>query len=490
MTRLSDDISHCEISTYEAGYEGKIQLPSKKILQTLLHSNSVVYILHLSQDFAQKLSGILDLPVYILSKFMLPYRNSTNIKLYENSTLKHDEYFLMHDIFVVFNNRTHRCDIMFSSQSIFQDKNASKIVINSMNTLKHAKVDFLQISLYNYSFNILYNIFSLKIFPKILLISIKKIDIIVNDRIMSLVKSFGYVLYSNSGSYGHITLLLEGCKENTLFIDAKQLFLMHGFVNLQFLNSGYTEITKSWICNVKKLKGVIDKTLFLVSDRQAYEELIKFGNYNIVLIEFNSSKDLKYGSRNYFSYIYFRAKIISDLLHKNINLWLTESDAVWFDSPFTEMDETVEAILVDNNPSGKKKQVSGGMIYLKSTTKVIKVWDSLLNWLNKTKASQDEMPFLTQLFIKSKVKKRWLIYPQYVSGLWYTNKQLHSGKEKIIQNNYIKGNPAKIRQSQEIWTLVFKFFKQMSIISIVEIKFEMIFSVILCNKLKDIDLLC
>ena len=46
-----------------------------------------------------------------------------------------------------------------------------------------------------------------------------------------------------------------------------------GFVNLQFLNAGFVEMTRSWICNVRAIPGVLRATVFIATDDVAFRAL-------------------------------------------------------------------------------------------------------------------------------------------------------------------------------------------------------------------------
>ena len=43
---------------------------------------------------------------------------------------------------------------------------------------------------------------------------------------------------------------------------------------------------------------------------------------------------------------------------------------------------------------------------------------------------------------------QWLPSLEYISGLWYIFKEYRTGNEKIIQNNWIVGNKAKVERAK------------------------------------------
>ena len=121
-------------------------------------------------------------------------------------------------------------------------------------------------------------------------------------------------------------------------------------------------------------------------------------------------------------------------------MWNTEADAVWYASPFDEMDPIVEMYIANNNP--KNPQVSVGMIYLKATEDVIQLWKKLLAF-RINNPDKEEQSHLTVLVRETNALVEWLPSLEYISALWYTIKEYRTGKEKVIQNNFIVSNQAK-----------------------------------------------
>ena len=115
-------------------------------------------------------------------------------------------------------------------------------------------------------------------------------------------------------------------------------------------------MTKSWICNVRSMNGVLPATLFVASDLQSYNELLNFENVNVIHENFISPANMQYGQNVYYSFTQFRTEMILTLLENNINVWSTESDAVWFASPFDEMNPVIDMYIVNNQPKKQKYQ--------------------------------------------------------------------------------------------------------------------------------------
>jgi hypothetical protein len=74
-----------------------------------------------------------------------------------------------------------------------------------------------------------------------------------------------------------------------------------GFAFLQMLNVGYLEMTKSWICNVKRFPGVLNKTVFIATDQAAYDGLMQWDpTLQVFLEEFAADPStIRYGRIQY-----------------------------------------------------------------------------------------------------------------------------------------------------------------------------------------------
>lgn len=115
---------------------------------------------------------------------------------------------------------------------------------------------------------------------------------------------------------------------------------------LQYLDSSYLEMTKSFLCNVKSFP-VVERFIFVTIDARAHEELRRFGRQvlarelTVVLLSYDVRRKtnasggggggggLEYGTYEYFDLMLMRTGINYQLLRRGFNVFLTESDAVW-----------------------------------------------------------------------------------------------------------------------------------------------------------------
>ena len=429
---------HCTSTRYGSTYSG-IYLPDPKTLKQMLPRNSVIYVTGRDKDVdfeveLVRLTGAVVHVFYLKGEESIDKTNIFNSAVQENTdTLKGGSI------------RIHRWNkANAGSYSTGKGTISNSYLSDSMQQFGHSTIDLLKINANDVAIDMLKQIFEIGIFPRIIIIPSEMMKRRKSDRntysITNKLSPFGYkILYHlNGGAY--VAFVLDGC--DLLTQRAKQISLHSGFVNIQFFNEGFLNMTKSWICNVRSLNGVLPATLFVASDLLSYNALLdfKFTNVNVIYEDYRTPVNMDYGQTTYFSFTHYRTEIVLNLLENNINVWSTEADAVWYASPFDEMDPIVEMYIANNNP--KDPQVSVGMIYLKATEDVIQLWKKLLAF-RINNPDKEEQSHLTVLVRETNALVEWLPSLEYISGLWYTIKEYRTGKEKVIQNNFIVSNQAK-----------------------------------------------
>eukprot|EP00924_Labyrinthula_sp_SR-Ha-C_P006157 snap_masked-scaffold_54-processed-gene-1.42-mRNA-1 protein AED:1.00 eAED:1.00 QI:0/-1/0/0/-1/1/1/0/623 len=248
----------------------------------------------------------------------------------------------------------------------------------------------------------------------------------------------------------------------------------NGFVNVQLLNSGYFLMTKHWICNVKSLdQKILDKTLFIATDEKVYTDLIELNlGLNVVFESFYNPEDLSYGQVQYFKMMLWRTGLIFKILSEGTNLFLTESDAVWFQDPFEslEMDKLVadkglDILLMDDKFPEEGPQ--GGFMFLKSTKNTLGAWREMMELqdqamrpflggdrsdLEKIGEAGNEQHLEKQVFFERRDKGvlnfRWMDPKKFCSGKWYLDKKWRSSKNVIVLFNWIVGSEEKIKRAK------------------------------------------
>ena len=433
----------CISTRYGSTYSG-IYLPDKETLKQMLPRNSVIYVTERGNDLVfeaelAQLTGAVVHMFYLKDEESIDKTNIFDSAVQENTdTLKGESI------------RIHRWN-RANANSFYTGKGkiSNSYLADSMQQLGHSTIDLLKINSNDMVIDILKQILDIGIFPRIIIIPSEMMKRRKGDRntysISNKLSPFGYkILYHWYGDT-FVAFVLDGC--DLLTQRAKQISLHSGFVNLQFFNAGFVNMTKSWICNVRSVNAVLPSTLFVATDFFSYNALLdfKYANVNVIYVDFRSPVNMQYGQTTYYSFIQYRTEVILNLLENNINVWSTESDAIWFASPFDEMDPIVEMYVANNNP--KYKEVSGGMIYLKATEDVIQLWKKLLVW-RRENPDEQEQTYLTELVRETTALVQWLPDLEYISGLWFAFKEYRTGKEKIIQNNFVVGNAAKVQRAK------------------------------------------
>ena len=241
---------------------------------------------------------------------------------------------------------------------------------------------------------------------------------------------------------------------------AIRLHAEHGVVLLQLLNESYVEMTKSWICNVRRFGTVLPKTLFVTTDQAAYDALTAFDTtLNVVLEPYIAPKSMKYGQTTYYNYMLFRTKLISTLLDSNLSLWLTESDAVWLKDP-TDLVMGTEGDLVtmsDDRPP--RKLLQGGFQLLRPTDATKRLWTRMRDaFETRMKAvskqyigdhGSEQLMLDKMIREDSELRVGWLDPHTFVPGLWYKDTSYRNTDAAVVLNNLIIGNEAKIKRAKK-----------------------------------------
>ena len=215
-------------------------------------------------------------------------------------------------------------------------------------------------------------------------------------------------------------------------------------------------MTLSWVCNVNKFE-VLHKTVLIATDFVSHQALSVHVPH-VVLLERDRSLDLSYGQAAYFEFMSFRAKIVEELLYRGNNIWLVESDSVWFADPFPYLQEIYDMDVIAGQDGILSESIpEGGFLFLNATSRTKVMWSDLrqqheraLEEMSGTDNVGDAGSEM--LMLPDHLKKvRWTFFPKhrFVSGLWYTNTDMQAtSRPVIIQNNWIIGNREKINRAK------------------------------------------
>ncbi|XP_070537480.1 uncharacterized protein [Ptychodera flava] len=236
---------------------------------------------------------------------------------------------------------------------------------------------------------------------------------------------------------------------------------LKGLVIMQFLNLGYINMTKSWICNVECM-NVLPFTIFITSDSQAYWALREWkAHLNVVLQKFGDSKSMKFQEDAYNEFMCYRVRVVDSILNISVAVFLVESDAVWLANPMDFIDRysNVDIVATANNAGRENKRAMAGFIFLNATSWTYRMWKKLRERLdqisaayhNGTGRTAGDMGILNGLIKTEGLKIQWLPEDQFFSGQWYRKPELRDIPKQpvVIQNNYIVGNDQKEERAKQ-----------------------------------------
>ena len=255
-----------------------------------------------------------------------------------------------------------------------------------------------------------------------------------------------------------------GSVEVNILETAMKINAKHGVVLLQLLNEGYLEMTKSWICNVKAFRSVVDRTMFITTDMNSYRTLVEFDpDLHVVYKEFTTQKDMSYGRYDYYDYTLLRIRLIMNMLNNNATVWVVESDAVWLADPTSLVLGTKGDIVTANDMPSPATCISAGFMLLRPTAatksafkrliaKLVSILEKAkLNKVDDLGRSASEQLLLMDIAKVSRdLTLTYLPHYSFVPGLYYKDEKYRNLVKNplVIQNNWIVGNAAKISRAR------------------------------------------
>lgn len=254
----------------------------------------------------------------------------------------------------------------------------------------------------------------------------------------------------------------------TKFNDSEIMTATHihhesGFVFIMFVDEAFLKMTLSWICHAPN--SVLAKTLFIVSSPDVQTSLKQFGAQHFKIISMQSSKGrkkkskIKYGQKAYYEVINLRARLVSQLLHRQLSVWIIESDSTWLADPTSVLERFQnQDIVAGKDGEDQDEFPEAGFVFLNSTSRTRKLWDGMVTWQRNAIDSMtrenagdagNEMLQLPEMLMQTNCT--WSYFPasHFVSGKWYVSEKIRSSSSPIvIQNNWIVGTKHKIHRAQ------------------------------------------
>ena len=336
---------------------------------------------------------------------------------------------------------------------------------NWMDKFGHSHIDILKIDIEGSEYDVLEDWIKKEWFPMDqLLVEFHQRFFENTDRhfkVIAGLKESGFKIIHDKNNNGQEIAFRKLQKRASDFVQqAKMIQSLHGFVNIQLLNTGYVDMTKSWICNVRSFPGVLEKTLFITTDQIAHDKLLQFdSSLNVVLELYETPKDLTYGQYAYYDFMLFRTRLLIRLLKEKITVWLTESDAVWLNDPTDIVLNTHGDMVTMSDGKPPAKILQGGFQLLRPTNPTVSVWTKLLAMFQRKMSATKKGTNMNdsgseQLMLNGLIRKepnldmQWLDWHYFAPGLYYRSHQKWV-RPYVILNNWIKGNKAKIARAKK-----------------------------------------
>lgn len=248
-----------------------------------------------------------------------------------------------------------------------------------------------------------------------------------------------------------------------------------GFVSLMYIDAGYLEMAKSFICNLSFLNPKYLDQLAIITHGPAVATELRRFRAQLNIFDFNdiapgqerSRRKLFFGQYEYFIVTLRRLRIQSALIQQGANVFVIEADAMWF-SP--SVYDTIRKLLetsdfITANDRGLEqhgdKLVSAGFLATNSTASSRKFFSmyidtyerKLLHVTNKSGTIDlpGEQVYMTHLLQKaSHLKVEWLDPCMFVCGKWYMSSSYREScpNPLVLQNNWITGVDKKIQRAK------------------------------------------
>lgn len=218
-----------------------------------------------------------------------------------------------------------------------------------------------------------------------------------------------------------------------------------------------------------RFPGVLEATVFVVTDERARDQLLDFvPTLTVVYLPFRRSTTgvkYEYGMVGYYELMLFRTRFLLDVLLHNISFFLIEADSYWARNVLKEIQDTYKGIEFDMLLGSDRlsNRVQGGFQHQRATNRTKAAWTLL--WIRLDKRISDahkkhgigstesigdegnEQKLMSELLEKDagrlNLKVIWLPRSMVSSGLWYRDKWFRQYPElanpSVLLMNFAKG---------------------------------------------------
>lgn len=247
----------------------------------------------------------------------------------------------------------------------------------------------------------------------------------------------------------------------------------HKFVTLLYFNYAYLNMTKSFLCNLNLVahSPFSSRLVLVAADEHAAYDLTQFllverlqhlqRNLSpfVVLLRSGEAQSVDFGTQRYYDLTLERLRIQNELLQAGLNVFIIESDAIWFSADIRDIlneafSGAVDILSANDSGGSASKLISAGFLAVKSNQKVKKLFQmytTRYRKLLKQKQLIGEQILMTHLLQEfPNVNVKWLDECEYASGRWYGEIEYRKrcATPAVLQNNWIIGVDKKMERAK------------------------------------------
>ena len=246
-----------------------------------------------------------------------------------------------------------------------------------------------------------------------------------------------------------------------------------GFVYLLFLNQAFSQITMSWVFNVRSLQPeILQRIIFIASDYSTARNIAhQVPEITIFTRESLVRGQVTFGSYKYYSVVLERMKVQNMLLQAGISVQIIESDQIWSADITATLSELFKKHLIiagDESAfhnASRTKRICGGFYGIASTEATRMLFQEYVKEHERILLSQkrkhehdarltrfeDDQSRLTRTLRQNSIEVFWHSPCFYANGLWYDTVAFRRRCQNpyVLHNNYIVGSSEKIRRAKD-----------------------------------------
>lgn len=242
----------------------------------------------------------------------------------------------------------------------------------------------------------------------------------------------------------------------------------NGFMYVMFVNRAYSQMARSWLCNILFLNPDVLRSTFIIADSFAtVRELSSVRvTANYFVFETGRENDASFGTYNYYRVVMDRIMAEKVILNYGANIMIIEADQTWFSDlgPTIRSAFSTQADLIAGDERSialgeEKSYICGGFYgiaasasgffnnYVETHLKHLEFYENTTGVIDLI----NDQALLTTLAKEAKLKVFWFDKCDFATGKWFSSEKYRRAcpRPKLIHNNYLVGNQVKIQRAKE-----------------------------------------